>query len=145
MTSTPAQDSPCTARQPASGRDLGGPTRPNLDFSDDGWGPFLHLTPVPKKEQERMAPRTCCYIADNTASPLMKCNCESRADISTATKDDGQKFMLPCTLLRLVPVVRESAATEEGVGLVGEVEKVTEKAAEKEQQPALQAAVVAVP
>ncbi|KAK7188891.1 hypothetical protein DPSP01_007713 [Paraphaeosphaeria sporulosa] len=139
MASAPAQVCPSAARQPASGHDLGGATRPNLDFGDNGWGPFLRLTPGSKEEQERVAPHTCAYIADNAASPVMKCACESRARASATTKDEvaakedqGQKFFLPVTPLRLAPVVREA-------------HRDTEKNAEKGEEPAFQAPTIADP
>ncbi|KAL5433773.1 hypothetical protein PMIN07_000822 [Paraphaeosphaeria minitans] len=152
MTSATAPISPSTARQPTSGHDLGGPTRPNLDFSDNGWGLFLRLTPGPKEQQEPKAPHTCTYIADNAASPAMKCGCGSRAGVTSAAKDevavkevDGHKFLLPFTPLRLAPVVRKAADDMEGGGLVGEVEKITEKNAEKEKKHAFQAPPIAAP
>jgi hypothetical protein len=131
-----------------AGHDLHASTRPSLDFSDDGHGAFLRLTPVPR--QEHRTGRTCTYIDDTAASPAMKCGCASRAAALTtrteqggpATTKDGavRKFLLPSTPLRLVPVVRGAVGEMEGEGHVGkEVEM------EKEEGPSLKGEAVTAP
>lgn len=133
---------PLKVCQPAPSYDLGGPTRPNPDFSDNGWGPFLKLTPAAKKEHQCKDSRTCTYIADTTASPVMKCACASRTDAAAVSKDEmaaedngEQMFLLPFTPLRLAPVVREVAGGAPGSGIAGAVEKDIQK----EEVPALKA------